>query len=232
MRTQKSGRFLGQDLHLHLYVILFLSHLPMTCKMIKLLVCDSILTHLEQRLHNIQKSKRFFGGCKDDDFQHKILVAVCNVCVFNLFAGLTNIVRNICSFCANLRYMLNLSVQRVCLEEDIFNNFNSCVNSFDFVDLKTYLKKILSDTFFVYNHNEKLCRIVYRIIKNYIKLYITENPDFVLLKFFTPPFRDVSFTYWNKGMTIKELRFVFSQKCVDFKKNGRPSLRMYCLYTI
>ena len=114
--------------------------------------------------------------------------------------------------------MLNLSVQRVCLEEDIFNNFNSCVNSFDFVDLKTYFKKIPSDTFFVYNHSDKLCRIVYRIIKNYIKLYITENPDFVLLKFFTPPSRDVPFTYWNKGMTIKKLRFVFSQKCVDLKK--------------
>ena len=164
MRTQKSGRYLGKDLHLHLHVIIFLPHLPMTCKIVKLLVYDSLLTHLEQRLYNIQKTRRFFGGCKDDDIQHKILVAVWNVCPFNLFPGLTNTVINICSFCVNLRYMLNLSVQRVCLKEDIFNNFNIGFNSFDFLDLKTYLKKISSDTFFVYNHSDKLRRIVYKII--------------------------------------------------------------------
>ena len=113
--------------------------------MIKLLICDCNLAHLNQRVHNIQKTRSFFGGCKNDDFQHKILVAVCNVFPFNLLSGLTNIVSNkrcvvgylgpyyICSFCLALRYMLKFSAQKVCLEDDTFNSFNICFNSFDFV---------------------------------------------------------------------------------------------------
>lgn len=43
----------------------------------------------------------------------------------------------------NLRCMLKILVRRVCLEEDIFNSFNSSCSSFDFVDLKTYLQNII-----------------------------------------------------------------------------------------
>ena len=35
---------------------------------------------------------------------------------------------------------------------------------------------------------------------------------------FPPPFREVSFTYWNKQMRIKVLRVVFCSKSVDLKK--------------
>lgn len=95
-KFKKSRRVLGQDPHLHLYVVLLLTHLPMTNKMIKLLVCVCNLAHSEHRLHNTQKTRRrsFLGECKDDDFQQKILVTLCNVCPFNLLQGLTNIVIN------------------------------------------------------------------------------------------------------------------------------------------
>lgn len=84
-KFKKSRRVLGQDPHLHLYVVLLLTHLPMTNKMIKLLVCVCNLAHSEHRLHNTQKTRRrsFLGECKDDDFQQKTLVTLCNVCPFN-----------------------------------------------------------------------------------------------------------------------------------------------------